>query len=181
MMNNIIDRYATYTIVFKNLLDLDPGFIWGDLQLDTEEHTNKFRQMFIAIWGVYEIGGETIPQFKDFVKLRFDEYKDYYIEKINAYETQINMLDGMKETYSETITNDGTNNSAIIDLPNKQTTKEYISNKQNTKIDNTETRTYSRTGGINVIKLKEDYLKLLQNIFKEFVDKFDTCFIQIFS
>lgn len=180
-MNNIIDRYATYTIVFKNLLELDPNFIWEELQLDTIEHTDKFKQMFISVWGLYEIGGETVPQFKDFVRLRFAEYKDYYIEKINAYEKQIDMLDGIKETYSEEIEDDATNNSEYIDLPNKQTSKEYISNKEKNVVNDKRSRTFTRTGGVNVIKLKEDYLKLLQNIFKEFVDKFYTCFIQIFS
>ena len=181
MMNNIIDRYAKYTIVFNNLLELDPNFIWEDLQLDTNEHTQKFKDMFIARWGLYEIGGETIPQFKEFIRHRFNEYVNYYIEKINAYDTEIDMLDGIVETYTEQNNDTASNNSQLIDLPNKQTSKEYITSKTKDETTNERFKNIRRRGGVNVINLKKDYLKLIQDIYKEFVDKFDTCFIQIFN
>lgn len=165
----MINRYARYTIVFNNLLELEPNFIWEDLQLDTTEHTQRFKDMFIARWGQYEIGGETVPQFKEFVRQKFNEYYHYYIEKINAYDTEIDMLDGIVDTVEEDTL------SQYIDLPNKQTSKEYITNK------NKNNRQITRKGGVNVIDLKRNYLRLIQDVYREFVDKFDTCFIQMFS
>lgn len=192
-MNN---HYAQYTQVFLDVMEDNPTFL-DDLQLDTNEHTQKFKNALLSKWGIYEIGGETLPQFKLFLKQKFDLWKDYFIEMINAYETKINMLDGNLETITETFNKEtnGTgsqnvdNEHSYIDLPNKQTTKEYISNKNKNNgtsdssySDNEETtREITRKGRINVIELKRDYMKLIKNVYRDFVDKFEPCFITLFS
>lgn len=110
MLNPLNMAYAKYTIVFDDVLDIEPTLL-DNLTLDTEEHTAKFKTALVSRWGLYEIGGETIPQFKSFLEHRFNLVKDYYIEKLNAYETQINMLDGAKVVTTTNVVEENTTNT----------------------------------------------------------------------
>ena len=91
-MNNLL--YAKYTITLYDLLQDDPTFL-DFLQLDTEDHTTKFKNIFKARWAMYEIGGETPQQFKIFVEQEFELHKQYYIDKLNMYEKDFKLEDGI--------------------------------------------------------------------------------------
>lgn len=94
---------ADYTMCLHDVLVLDPN-LFDFVEMDTTEHSQKLIDMIKAKWNIYEISGETIPEFKLFMVNKFNQYKDYYIEKINAYEIQIRWLDGEinKDTYNLT-------------------------------------------------------------------------------
>ena len=91
---------AIYTLCYKDALEVDPtlldGIIW-----DTTEHTKKLKEMLYAKYFNYEISGETIGEQKIFMTQKFNQYKDYYSEMLDAYETSIAWLDGEITSHSE--------------------------------------------------------------------------------
>lgn len=180
-------------IIDENLLDF--------VTLSTSEQINKFKEMFVARWDIYEIGGETLALTKRFFKNKFDVYKDYYQELINDYDNKINYLDGIihSETvsYSENrdISDTGnvinTENLENIDLPNKQTQQNYVTSKVNdTKGTSVDTHKdddkfgntlISRNGDVNILEQKIKYQNYLRNIYLEFVERFKNCFVLIYD
>lgn len=94
---------AIYTMSYKDALDNAPTLL-DDIVWDTMEHTEKLKEMIYAKFFNYEISGETLPEQKVFMTAKFNEYKDYYAEMLNAYEREISWLDGIisSETSSET-------------------------------------------------------------------------------
>ena len=91
---------AVYTMTYKDALEIDPtllnGIVW-----DTPEHTSKLKEMIYAKYAIYEISGETIPEQRLFMENKFLQYKDYYAEMLEAYETSIAWLDGEITSHSE--------------------------------------------------------------------------------
>lgn len=158
--NSDFELYTRYTITLKDLLDKYPNFLYECFEGWDTTTLRAFINVFKAMYWNYEIEGETINEFKLMLLNKFQERKDYYYELITAYKDKINYLDGAKvESLVEN-----------IDLPNKQTSKEYISTK---------TRT-SAKGGINVIELKRQYLDLIRNYLEDFSKDFKSCFTIIY-
>ena len=188
-------HYAKYTIQFRDVLELYPTLL-DELQFTNEDDTTKFIKMLKNKWFIYEIGGETIEEFKTYLTTTFNEYIEYYEEMLNAYKTEINMLDGIKTsiTYDETkqqdtsLDNSGTSEDKTFGLPNKTTSTDYLTERGT--INNTARETFSdtttknhsiqRTGGVNVIELKREYMNLIRNLYSEFADKFQKCFITLY-
>lgn len=199
--------YSVATITLHDLLEMNSNFL-SIFNLEKNEQTEKFKNMFMARYDIYEIGGETIPLFKRYLENTFNMKKDYYQELINDYEDKIDYLNGYvshietndnyehNENYErnnqvESITGDNTNN---IDLPNKQTNAEYITSKikrdnsQNANINETTSNNRTRkndiivnkTGGVNILQQKDYYQKYLKNVYLDFVDEFKTCFVLIY-
>ena len=188
-------HYAKYTIQFRDVLELYPTLL-DELQFTNEDDTIKFIKMLKNKWFIYEIGGETIEEFKTYLTTTFNEYIEYYEEMLNAYKTEINMLDGIKTSiaYDETkqqdtsLDNSGTSEDKTFGLPNKTTSTDYLTERGT--INNTARETFSdtttknhsiqRTGGVNVIELKREYMNLIRNLYSEFADKFQKCFITLY-
>ena len=184
-MNNLL--YAKYTILLYDLLQEEPTFL-DFMELDTNEHTEKFKKIFIAKWSMYEIGGETSQQFKIFLKQDFDLHKDYYIEKINMYEKDFNLADGVISTISSSNANTKTgsvsNNETQYGLPNKETSNRYPTSKSDS--NNTrnllENDTFSQTikGQLPTYEIKERALATIRNIYEEFAERFKDCFVLLY-
>ena len=188
-------HYAKYTMQLRDVLKLYPTIL-DNLHFDTEEDTNKFISMFKSKWAIYEIGGETIDEFQTFIENVFNEYKDYYEEMLRAYKTEINMLDGIKTniTFVDTkneeteLHTEGDSENKQYGLPNKTTSTDYMTSKDrvntsgNEQYSGTTTRnnTINRSGGVNVIELKREYMNLIRNLYSEFADKFQKCFITLY-
>lgn len=127
-MNNLL--YAKYTILLYDLLQQDPTFL-NFMELDTEEHTTRFLQIFQAKWGMYEIGGETPEQFKIFLEQDFNLHKQYYIDKLNMYEKDFKLEEGIISTIE---TNRETN---------------FNGNKSKTNVAESETKSQGTATGTN--------------------------------
>lgn len=196
-MNRIIYpyHYAEYTIQLRDVLTLRPTLL-DNFQLKTQEQTDKFKEIFIAMWSIYEISGETIDEFSVYIDNVFKCYKDYYQELIDTYETKINFLDGKKISisYNEQINIDsdlnreGYNEDKIYGLPNKVTSVDYLTAKERNDVDtnenyvesNVKNRSIETTGGESVISLKREYLALVRNLYTEFSKEFQKCFITMY-
>lgn len=85
---------AEFTMCYKDVIEQYPDVL-ENIVMDTTEHTSKLRDMLAAKWSIYEISGETIPEFKLFLECKFNQYKDYYVEMLGAYETEINWINGL--------------------------------------------------------------------------------------
>ena len=80
-----------------------------------------------------------------------------------------NSSDTIKESKS------GTN----INNTDTRTTNTANTTANDTK-DATLKQTITKKGGVNVIELKRDYMKLLRNIYLEFAEDFKTCFLDLY-
>lgn len=161
MRNKMNDLFREYTITLRDLLREEPTLLSDIFTFDgDDERADKFIKVFTGMYNIYEIGAETVEEFKVFLQSVYDENIDFYIELLNAYETRIEMLDGAKSMRE----------TEVIDLPSKQTTNEYVSSKERVKF----------TGAVNVIELKRQYMDIIKNIYKDFATDFKTCFCLIY-
>lgn len=199
--------FAKFTMTYQEAVGIDPTIPYA-LSLDTEVHTEKLREMLMDYYWCWEIGGETIGEFKQMLTRRFYSIKDYYIELLGAYETKIDMLDGKKSTTTinedttgtETssseshTTGSGTSDNKNFDLPRTSTAESKPSSKSDGSTTSasdgtakynggkTGTRDSNITfkGGESVITLKREYMKLLRNVYMELVEALKPCFLDLF-
>ena len=168
--------YSYSSITLRDAIKLVPTLL-DDFELDTEEQTNKFIEVFRAKWDLYDIGGETIELFKSFIDNRFKLKKEYYQQLLNEYETEFNYLDGRKTTtaYYESVNTDNTN----YDLPRKTGAEGTATTKEN--VNGTHNYTRTLTGDVDVLDLKSRYLKYIRNIYEDFAEDFKDCFSLIYG
>ena len=192
--------YSYCTMTLKDVLKIDEDFL-DFLQLSTTIQTNTLLNMFKARWDIYEIGGETLEFSKRLLKDKFDTIKDYYQNLINTYEQELLYDDGIKSVVqfdtSDRASNQRSGSDSYqsenqkIDLPNRTTTGEYISNKDKDNGSTTygkreefidvKDHTTTTTGNVNVVEQREKYLKYLRNIYLDMVNEFRPCFAMIFG
>ena len=110
MIENLNQYPTTYSITLHDVLEVEPTLLTNIFTFDgNNTRATKFIKVFLGMYDIYEIGAETIELFKNWLQDTYDEYIDYYIEMLDAYEIKINMLDGVVSDDLET----------YIDLPNK--------------------------------------------------------------
>lgn len=172
-MENIKNNNATASIKLRDLLKIEPTLL-DNLSLSTDTQTKKFKDMFVACFNDYEIGGETIVQFKQFMEDTFACNKDYFQEFIDLYEYKINFLDGYVSSFEE----DTNTSTKDYNLPNKKVSDErgYLSDLVEQDINHT----FSKKGGVNVVDQKFNYLNKLRNVYREFVEMFRPCFLLVY-
>ena len=199
--------YAKFTMTYQEAIEIDPTIAYN-LTLDTQEHSEKLQNMIKDRYWNWEIGGETLGEFKSMLLHRFRTIRDYYIELIQAYETKINMLDGKKTSViiDEDITNKDTSSGTLsrtgtksgdgknYDLPRSNSTENRPSSRNESSVttnttdtssgttdkQGTRDKTVTTTGGENVIELKRSYLNLLRNVWLELVNELSPCFLDLF-
>ena len=188
---------AIYTMTLKDALATMPSLLDG-ITWDSEEHTTKLRDMIMAKFFNWEISGETLQEEALFLEMKFNEYKDYYLELLEAYETEIdNWLAGTvvseegeaSSESSKDFTPRAEYTNEDYDLPRSTTSENRPSAKHTSKgtggKDTTEdessgSHSLTRTTG-DPIEQKAKYMKLLRSVYSEFADKFKPCFIDLFS
>lgn len=135
--------YAVNTITLHDALEIDATLL-DFMTLSTPAQTTKFKNMFIARYDIYELGGETIPLSKRFLKNKFDEYKDYYQELIDDYENKITYLNGIVSTEQLSYSDSG--NGSVNKSGSKSLTDDTTKSGTNTIND---TINKSESNGIN--------------------------------
>ena len=200
--------YAKYTMSYQQVVDLD-NTIPSLLDFGDETKNANIQKMVMDMYWNWEIAGETIGEFKNMLSHSFGAIKDYYSELIDAYNTKINMLDGIKTTrktvrdgqntdtttLDTTTTNSGGTTNEGYDLPrsnsaeNRPSSKTVLNDTRSNKTDGTntlikefgESKTTTMEGGVNVIRLKDQYMKLIRNVYHECALKLQKCFLDIWS
>ena len=67
--------FAKYTMTYQEAVGVDPS-IPRALSLDNEAHTAKLREMLMNRYWCWEIGGETIGEFKQMLVRKFYSMRD---------------------------------------------------------------------------------------------------------
>ena len=197
------NMYAKYTQTFHDFLKDNPAFLDDVITFEDVERKEKLKIALTTEFNLYEIGGETDEMFKIMFEDTFKQWKDYYNERITAYEKQYDYTTGNKRRTmkSSFIGTEGTQNgnensdskNTEIELPNKQVSESYegypnaITKDENSinshREYNNETRLSDQVVTVfddEFLDLKNKYLAQLRNIYLEFAKKFKECFILIY-
>lgn len=199
-----LDR-AIVTMTLNDIIQLFPDAL-DFMVLDTTEHTEKFKSVFMAQWNFHEVNYETVDLFKRRCSDYFEIWKDYYIKLINLYDTEIQELAGTVETeHSEGSTDDvrdedssattaygSTADNTFYDLPNGNSDG-YPTNHSSSSTGgrDTLTKTYNTNNNIsretdrtlskvNVVEQRELAYKHMHNIMLEFAGRFSPCFCKVY-
>lgn len=180
-----------YTKFFKDVYNtwdvqhfLTPTGFWAD-----EGRFLRLCNMILDKYRLWEVFIDNKDIFKDEFKAIFNINSEYYEERITAYETEINFLDGNKvhTDYDSTTTNTprAQYKSEDYDLPRSETAINRPSSKRLSGgvdgVDTTGVDGSSDTHGGDVIDLKRRYLDLLRNVYEEFAIRFKPLFIELFD
>ena len=199
-MNNM---YAKYTETFHDFLIANPSFLGSTITMSSTIRTDKLKNALVSEFNLYEIGGETEEMFMTMFADVFNQWKDYYEERITAYEKQYDYTTGNRRrtVKQSTIGTEGTqdgnessnNKHTDIELPNKVVSEDYegYPNAINKDVaSGNNHREYENETNLNdevttyfddeFLDLKNKYLAQLRNIYLEFAKKFKECFILIY-
>lgn len=137
-------------------------------------------------WELYTLNEDNLK--RDMHNIFF-KYKDYYKEMIQAYETEIDLLESNKVTRTYEDDTEATPRtqyeSKTFDLPRSDPTISRPTTKtQNGGIEGSDTNhgegTSTIVGG-DLLEMKKKYLALIRNLYDEFADKFKVLFIEMFD
>lgn len=181
----MIENLSKYTVTLNEALEYDSTLL--DV-LSSNDILNqfKFKERFISFYKIYEIGGETLPMFKEYINRCYNQYASRYIKLLPLVE-EANLMEKPQDvkntTKNDNIEDTGNGVDINYDLPNKQTDKEYPNNK------NTSSGTYNRkfsqihnetyTKGFNNIEQLEKINNKYVDLIQDFIYKFETCFISL--
>lgn len=179
--------------VYEDDLIEDLGAIISDSSI-----VNKLVNELRHLYRYWEICDEDNDVFLTLLKDKILSYKDYYLEMLTTYQTQINFLDGRKTTISSygssNASNTGSSTSSTTNqdylLPNKtinsgkgnlsqQNENSNMSGSTNTG-NSSYADTKTVTGDVDVVEAKQKMLKLIRNLYYEWAKKCEDCFMGIF-
>lgn len=197
------NMYAKYTQTFHDFLKDNPTFLDDVITFEDNERKEKLKIALTSEFNLYEIGGETDEMFKIMFEDTFKQYKDYYNERITAYEKEYDYtLGNRRRTLKKsTINTEGNQNGSNIsnnkhteiELPNKQVTSSYEGYPNSITKDESQdngVKSYDNKTDLDdevttifddeFLDLKRKYMEQLRNIYLEFAKKFKECFILIY-
>lgn len=193
---------AKYTKLLKDvtpsiLTEINEVFAtFGD---DTE-----LQDHFYAKYRYYEICDDSEEVFKQCVFDVFHEYYDYYTQVLTAYKNDISFEDILSRTTTRTDTSSTSENGSVeteganvhreYDLPNKVVSQQsedgYLTSKDTDSASSSSSNESSReneyssditnTDNREFVRLKQEYLKHIRDIYEEFTNKFEECFLHIY-
>lgn len=193
---------AKYTMRYIDFLKDANNQKWVDdnIVLSTTERSSMLKDAIRAMWGVWEIGGETIGEFEEFMLETLNEHRHYYEQMLDGYDREYDYETGLSDITTSATTSEadstGTSTTAEkgihVDLPNKQIDAEDIykypdsgdSNDTNTNTtDNTTSKTtgeIKRTYNARYLDLKRAYLNQVRDLYREYAERFSECFVHLF-
>lgn len=168
---------AEYTIEFK-----DATRIHLEQELPLYEYVEDYAQeklgndlgmvfadYFYSRWAIYELFDIDTDKWLFQFKCRFNLLCQEYLEKINAYKTEIGVLDGI-------VIKRSTDN---YDLP-VQPVSDVVS--RSTPVAGYPDRSYEAVvkGGQNTADVRNNYINKVRDIMTEFVSEFEPLFYTLF-
>lgn len=163
---------AKYTMLFSDYLEVDSEWYNKNIKMSTDARTTALRKALEAMWGVYEISGETVGEMRTFLLNTLNEHIDYYEDMIDNYDKEYDYTTGM------TRENETVNKNLSVELPNKKISEEDIYAYPDSA-DKSET-TVKSTDNSLFLALKQRYLRQIRNLYNEFARRFFDCFIHIY-
>ena len=191
-MNKIMYEYSYTSITLRDALKLNPDLL-ENLTLSTTNRTKLFQDMFKAYYNSKSIAGETVELSKLWIEDTFNVHKDYYENILNEYEKELDLDEVFvltrehRDNGSSSGTASSNSNTDNIDLPNKPTTNEYVSDRVKNNASSNNSDSYNKylketvSGNVNTLEQREKALKFIRNYYLEFVKKFDDCFAHVYA
>lgn len=193
--------YPKYTIIFRDSLWVTKNRITEILsQFDG---SNKLFDMVLSKYALYEIVVGDVFVLYDMFNDIYNEYSQYYKELLENYNKAYDYALGNKRRTirhdHSSNEKDGNRNSSSTDindeydLPNKQVNNPegYLTGRNKNNIsDNgsySEANENDYDSEVSVIydneflDLKRKYLAQIRNVYSEFAEKFNECFIKVFN
>lgn len=195
---------AKYTKLLKDVNDDILTNISTLFQSFDTDNPNDLYKHFIAKYRYSEICISDESIFLQCVTDTFNELFDYYSQVLAAYKKDINIDNITKRISTRTDASSGTNDDRSsasntsthreYDLPNKQINVEsedgYLSNKDTDNNEGIATShkehesEYSSdnttTDNKDFIRLKREYLAHIRDIYEDFCNDFEDCFLHIY-
>lgn len=200
---------ALYSKFYKDWLEEDSDTYQQTYELSlfdilddnnvTETNARKLIEMLKLKYSYWEICEDDNDTFLILLTNKILAYRDYYQEIIDAYNTQINFLDGKKTVVTREDDSNGSGSSSGsnsstgkgYELPNK-TINDGLGNLSNANTSTGENEnessyedhsegTLTTIGDVDVVDAKRRYLDLIRNIYAEWASKCEDCFLGIFN
>lgn len=185
---------AVFTMCFKDVKEIAPHVL-DNIQMSTPARTKALTLALSARYDIYEIAGETIPEFQLFLTNTFNQWVFYFEQLLDAYEQEFDWRLGDVETLDITHGTDMTRvmSPAIVtttenyDLPRSSTSESRPSSKTISTPSGTDTveddgeRTEQGTRSlVNLVKQRMDFMRSVRNLYADFAEKFKPCFLSMF-
>ena len=167
-MENDEYMYAEYTMTFNDFVEENKDWFEKTMIMSTQERTASLQLALLSRWRMYEVSGETVQQCKVMFEDVLNEFKPYYEDMITNYDKEFD--------YASAVSHKTTNETIHVELPNK-------------KIDPNDIYSYPTSGDKATIEyedksrflmLKAQYLNQIQDLYREFANRFRDCFIHLF-
>ena len=202
------DFPAKYTMTLHDALKIDETLLDGIDYGEDEgmpELTEAVRKAVIARFDLYEIGGETLPEFKLYILRKFEQYSEYYkrlmLSAAELFDWKIDSSRAISEAVTMGNTRDFTprakyqnvTESVNTDLPRSTVSQEHPTDKVNTTSTNEglegsdttvdagyDNKTVTDTNTTPLRNWKR-FVDSIRNVTYDFADKFRPCFINLFN
>ena len=193
--------YPKYTIIFRDSLWVTKNRI-SEI-LSQFDGTDKLFEMVLSKYALYEIVLGDVFVLYDMFNDIYNEHSQYYKELLENYNKAYDYAIGNKRrtirhdhSSNEKDSNRNASSTDIndeYDLPNKKvnTPEGYLTGRNKSNIS--DNSNYSEAGEndydseVSVIydneflDLKRKYLAQIRNVYSEFAEKFNECFIKVFN
>ena len=164
--------YSKYTMTFYEFCDMYDDWLTQTLVMSTPSRSSALISALKHRWNIYEISGETIDEFKLFLKDTFEYEKKYYEDLITEYDKEFDYRLGT----TKTVTSNG--KSIGVELPNKIISPDDIFDYPS---DAAKDENVVSTDDKSIfLTMKQRYIRQLRNCYNEFAEKFSDCFIHIY-
>lgn len=175
-MLDIYDLKPTTTETFLEFQENNPNALEDILVMSTTDRTNKLVEMVKSMWNVYEISAPSEALFVQYLKDTFNEHKDYYEEVLDTYDKKYDIDDLNQRIVEASI--EPNLEEQHIDLPRTASTSNKISSidKSTGSSESTTTTTDMST----LISIKNQYIRQIRNVYREFATRFSDCFLHVF-
>ena len=189
MEDNFLDYSVSITL--HNALQVD-NTIFGDIIFGSSEQTNELINTIKTMYDYYDIGFSTITMFKRYLTNEINTKKAYYLQILNEYQKEFDYMQGYVSSQTDSIIessnseNSNTRENDFIDLPNKITSSNYITSKENSNNSsnanyvNNRSNAINKKGGVNILEQKKQYLKYIRNVYYDFAKDLRNCFAIIY-
>ena len=158
-----------YTLTIQNLVKNNVNIFDFPYNFYSEEHKKDFEEKFINFYYMEEIGFETIPLFKRYLRSELNRIYPYYEHLYRTTIQSYNMLENynLDETVTRDITNNSqsNNDSTDFDTPRNNLNSPSFKNSTNNSISSNGKETLKRNTKGNIgVQTSQDILKKERDI-----------------
>ena len=183
-MSTLNASYTMSHLEFRTLVADWFSHLFDPFAGDDEDIKTAMYDVFNGRYDMYEISGETIGEQKLFLQATFNQHYRYYKEILDNYMKQWDYSTGGRKITSFERSGSNDTNGISVELPNKVVDEDDIykypdsGDKGHSENESSGTSTVYDTSAF--ISLKREYIDQIRNVFEEFANRFDDCFMMLY-